>query len=810
MSNTAPGTIVGQFDYFEGTVVQRTQDNIDELQDCVIVAKEFAIDVRDALGIVKTVRIDAGRIANILEGLERVAQIATKVPPISNAARKLEDVLDTLGGAARKVENVALRVENRVEPVREVLRKTKDALEKTEDKLGEASDTVGEVQKNATAVQGALTAIEALENDADSPLYKVEVAKPIEDCLDQAVAPANYILDEVNGLYAAAVAEADGATGVVGGVEGIKNLLDLDGQLNGLKDVIDLSVDLEEILNILDVLEGPLNELEKVITKEVEDVLDAVDAIYDAIAAPVIDPILEATGIDALIQRFTNKLEKLLPDADIVSGVDGLISDIEAGLPDFDGSVPDVDLLEAQLGIDGITAAFVPPSTGGGVEALPLAVAPYGETPSTGPLSEFPTIEDIAGSITLADGANIAVDALEAKADYWRGAVADALDLDAGDDGGVLIGSSNDDTLTRTRNGVEDIILGGAGNDRLDRDGGSDPDGVYDVFIGGEGDDDIDARGQVVVSYSGLISDYFLERVDSDGARDASGSYLTIEHLGTTGTEEEGKDLVRFNHNTLLSFDGFQIEADILADGLKNLSNSDPNFPIESPVEGSNDDPGIRNFVFGSGNSNTIETGALDDLLVGRGGRDFLYGGGGDDFIDGGEGVDQIFGGNDDDLVDLRSNATDQNRIFLDADFTDNSTVGFNINDLVEGVERVVLGAGDDTAYGSLTSEETIDGGQGDDLIRSSGGNGSSLDGREGDDTLILDTGSDSARGRSGDDLFFAVLQPNVPETATGPRGSGNVIFGGSDSAGGSDTLSYRAFQNDGEYAQFFANNPDL
>ncbi len=168
----------------------------------------------------------------------------------------------------------------------------------------------------------------------------------------------------------------------------------------------------------------------------------------------------------------------------------------------------------------------------------------------------------------------------------------------------------------------------------------------------------------------------------------------------------------------------------------------------------------------GAGNE-SINGGAGDDQVAGNGGNDVLVGEGGADTVDGGTGNDTIWAGDGDDEVD----AGDGNDLVYGdggADFLfggagidtltyefGNAAVKVNLatgeafggtaqNDEINGFERLVGSAHNDTLNGSAGAD-TIQGGAGSDVLR--GGTGA--------DQLRGGTGSDTVEGGGGRDVLF-------------------------------------------------------
>jgi Ca2+-binding RTX toxin-like protein len=157
----------------------------------------------------------------------------------------------------------------------------------------------------------------------------------------------------------------------------------------------------------------------------------------------------------------------------------------------------------------------------------------------------------------------------------------------------------------------------------------------------------------------------------------------------------------------------------------------------------------------------TVKGGAGDDTITGSANADTLYGGPGIDTLKGGLGNDVIYGDAGNDTID-EGNATSgadvinggagtdtvtyaarSNTVVVNLDTTANDGESGETDKVVNDVENVITGGGDDTITGSA-SDNVIDGGAGIDTI--SGGLGN--------DTIKGGAGADILSGDAGDDVF--------------------------------------------------------
>jgi Ca2+-binding RTX toxin-like protein len=156
---------------------------------------------------------------------------------------------------------------------------------------------------------------------------------------------------------------------------------------------------------------------------------------------------------------------------------------------------------------------------------------------------------------------------------------------------------------------------------------------------------------------------------------------------------------------------------------------------------------GGDDLVCAGAGKDTVMGGSGDDVLYGQGGNDTLIGGAGADWLFGLKGHDTLSGGADDDHIlgeggrDTADYSTAGAAVVVDLGVT--ITSGGAGNDILQGIEKVIGSAFDDTIIGSLGAE-VLRGGAGDDL----------LVGHAGADRLYGQAGDDILRGNAGHDLL--------------------------------------------------------
>lgn len=143
--------------------------------------------------------------------------------------------------------------------------------------------------------------------------------------------------------------------------------------------------------------------------------------------------------------------------------------------------------------------------------------------------------------------------------------------------------------------------------------------------------------------------------------------------------------------------------------------------------------------------ADTINAGAGNDVLAGKGGADVLNGEEGNDTVFGGEGADNIDGGSGDDMI-------------WAGDDADINVTGGAGNDIIgggDGADNLLGGSGDDVIYaGSDDANDTIGGDAGADTIYGGAGNDSLLGG-DGDDLIFNGAGADVVNGGAGADTIW-------------------------------------------------------
>ena len=206
-----------------------------------------------------------------------------------------------------------------------------------------------------------------------------------------------------------------------------------------------------------------------------------------------------------------------------------------------------------------------------------------------------------------------------------------------------------------------------------------------------------------------------------------------------------------------------------------------------------------NDLLIGTNGAETIIGSFGNDYLQGLGGDDTLQGGGDDDTLEGGAGQDVLYGdgGNDTAVFATADNVTVDILGFYGT--ADSWSTGF---DILDDIENITTGAGNDTITGSEVRNR-IDAGGGNDDILGYGGN-DTLYGRSGIDDIVGGEGNDFVDGGADDDWVMGdqgndrLIGGDGDDELNGDDWSGSAGLGVDRLTGGegADTFAFRIGQS--------------
>ena len=253
--------------------------------------------------------------SDIVKGLKALSVL----PKIGTAAKVFSKVY---GKVDKAVQNVNDRVQGLEAKLQDTAGTFLEDLEAALDKAREISDegiAINSDYLDAIAqLEAALDATNAGDPDLGLPADAIIIA------LDQITGGIGAVLEETDPIWEALEAGADGFA------KAAEELASLE---KTLCDIRDIAVQIS----------GPLAEIEAVL-EPVDWAINASAEIFDDIVAPVLDPILDATGIESLLNEFTSIFDPLLVDLELLQ--DGLF-EVDANFEvSFDAGTYTVPFLE--------------------------------------------------------------------------------------------------------------------------------------------------------------------------------------------------------------------------------------------------------------------------------------------------------------------------------------------------------------------------------------------------------------------------------------------------------------------------------
>lgn len=606
-----------------------TQGNVEDVRDRVGDAVEKVEKVEDALETFDDIASKAGTVKSIISGLKAGVQLLEKVGPLKVVGKALKKALDKMESTVNSIKKKAEEIDERLEPTKQKVEDAREKMEEFEDELDDAAFELASYRASGESVESGL----GLIGDGN---FQNGVAAGV----DGVVTPPNAIVVKVNEAYAF----------VRDNVDALSNSI----QLGAVNLANQMKADLNGIVSNIGFLQKPLETLQSVL-KPVKWALDAVDFVFNKVVAPILNPILDALGVNKLFDRIADKLNDLLPNVFDLDKAEDAIDKAVAKI------VPDVGL-DVSLGVsDFIRNADA--DAFGALDFLDLAL----------------------GDPRLILG---------------QDGVDDDLQGDATDN--VLSGGSGDDLLVG--NGGADIFIGGAGND---------------VIVGDDDDDRVVFSGSLLeylVEFSDdgrtvTITHDDPAGADSDGADTVTEVELFVfsdAELSRVALEVGVQTLAGTGLTSLIGVDDADAQARDFLFGIGVTESV--------TLQGREGDDHLTggsatDFLFG-GNGDDILDGGIS-------GNDTLNGGDGVDTAtfqsnqNGGQRIDlgQTAGDRAEPLVSLTANLVDVENV-IGSEFGD----VFLGSDNTTGQELLAGKGGDDALYG-FGGVNRLEGGDGDDVI---------------------------------------------------------------------------------------------
>lgn len=692
-----------------------TADVVDDVSDVLGYTRKI-------LSLPEKIHKAADKLHDIAESGGTMAKVFAKIGILKPIALPFKTVLFSVSDAVEKIETKAKALEIQFKPYVKALEKAEDKLDKLKYGLEVESVAIDRLSDRVGDVNETLDDAERFANSEIPNATLKNTINKVFPVVDAAALTANTALVPIN----------DTMTDIETATADLRALLDLPD----FQDLIDFADGLSEIEDALEFLQEPLSA----IMDAAGPVLDALGSIFGFILKPlefVLEAVLEATGIQGLIDDAADAVVSLLPDV-------GILDDIGKAL---------TDALETKFG-DILTNDITDP-----IDEI-LATLTVG-----------PFLPSLLGAPTSGD------DVLLGNPKETSGR---SVDAGAGDD--FIMGGAYDDTLDGGEGA--DVLIGGGGDDMLI--GGDGPGRDVVIYSGNIADY---AIVSVLDSAGDSTGVWKITDFSSDGARNAGrdtligveditfadgtvpigdidtflrtrsgpGDYAYISSTFSNVYELDGT-LLKSSNGLDWIFGGTGWDVMLGGDGNDQISSVRNDLETEDVHKRLGDD------LFGEGDNDTFLVDTYSAFW------DNIFGGNGEDRVSYAEvysGVKVFLGdgtSSEDQLYRLSSVSFD---VEYDGGRVNPRDASHRVG-VIQNVEHITGSDHDDHFWGSGKAN-TIDGGDGDDQIRGLGGD-DILFGGEGDDILNGDRGDDVLHGGGGSNRFIGSL--------------GNDTFYGSDTGG--------------------------
>ncbi|WP_317624732.1 calcium-binding protein [Rhodalgimonas zhirmunskyi] len=613
------------------TNLAHTYSNANDLRGKVDAMGDAVDKARQALEYPEKVEDQAAEFMKTVKSMKFSLKVVEKVGPMKVVAKVVKKVLDELEDVADRIRQDARDLKEKIEDSGYI-----EKLEDMKSKLDDYEVGIYGVEQKLLGYEASTASMIAGFEVIGAPV------DPVEGTVDSVVSPLNTVLADANALYDTIEAEIDGVGSFLSNFK-----------INAFGTVISVAKDFSAINSALSFLKGPLNAVYSAL-KPIEGLLDAVGFIYNITVGPVVDWILDKLGITKIMDKVADKIADLLPDADILNGIEAKIDTAFVEVDDFLGT----------LGWNTDIADFVDQITD----------------------QVFAGINGDAD-----DPVRIGTDSGEVL--YGRDGVNDVLNGGGGDD--TIYGLSGDDMIIASAG--DDVVYGGAGHDRLvmgdtllnytfNRPSEDGPvifrhvDGDYGLEAAHDVEEFVFSNGSYSwqqlrdnvklingTSETGTGADEVFYAVTGSGSvtidgaagnDQITGSEFADSLLGGTGndqfTSNRGADTVDggAGNDTWIYAENDAsgnplTQVDLVTGQTWDGDSRDTLISIENILMQDNRDTDL----FGNAVANIIVGGAGEDWIDGRGGNDSLVGGAGRDLLIGGAGVDTLLGGDHNDKL---------------------------------------------------------------------------------------------------------------------------------------------------------------
>ena len=757
--------------------VKGLQGNLDDIRD----AKAILQATSNMLGFVEQIGEAAGLVQNVSTALQSALVAVEKLANLYFGPT-LNFALDAIDKGLKNIESSAKKLQERIEDITEVTGRIQATIDQAVKVIEEVIEArIVEYIEESLVLRGAVDRLNGALEVMNTERVEITLDGDFQNEVHPRLAGALLQLEHFASLYEEGdpnnsrghledagnnIPGHTAFSAVAAGKDALGGTVDL---INGAADIV------EDITGTIGFLSVPA-EIVSIVIKPIEPLLNATGFIFNLVVAPVINKVLEATGIQGIVDDVVGEFaDFLLP----LPGVGELAANSEVLQEEVINVATSFTQSEDEFN-DALSGA-----------AENVAFDEAGDTVAEG--VEFVNdifhgdfLENALAPVRRQTVEN--VNRLEGEEQF----VGDVIFADVANR--ELIGTDGDDIIVDDDGDV--TIEGGAGDD---------------VFIMGNGVNQVDGgEGDDFAVFTGAVIQYRFSveerETTNENGETVTEKVINVLHLTPDGVREY-QGISSFTEVEHYHFRDLGIVSEAVeeivqledVDGQRDHISEDQTPGNEGLVLAEGE---AIDIIFGSEGANRIETGQGNDFVTTGGGADIVLTGDGDDvvqikggehLVDGGAGRDLLSAVGNQDGVEInlalvtlpderatQTDGTDQTLVGGPSASISSSYATVKIGNFSSGLaanssafvvagsetesepamqflnfEDVRGGAGDDTITGN-DIDNAIVGGNGDDIIGGEGGT-DHLVGGLGDDTIDGGTGTDILIGGLGNDRFIGL-----------------------------------------------------
>ena len=284
--------------------IATTAAELRKIQDAFYEVAEVSEDVVELVDVFKDIKENADTTIKIIDKMQDSLKLVEKVGSLKVLAKGLREALDDMKKAAQQLKDKAAEIDKKIEDTgyKDFIKNIPAYLELKGNQVG---NLAVKFEVLTRASEGVTLALDFMQDQSTS------------DSIDSVLGGPNAVFSTVNSAYDA----------TFGRIDAMKVEVDTSSFDNARTMVVQM----RSIVDSLKFLDGPLTFLQEVINP-VKWALDAVDWVYDSVIRPVVDPVLEALGVNRLFDELGARFRALLPNFNLLDAPGQAVVDALNGL----------------------------------------------------------------------------------------------------------------------------------------------------------------------------------------------------------------------------------------------------------------------------------------------------------------------------------------------------------------------------------------------------------------------------------------------------------------------------------------------